>query len=231
MPTILAIETTTELASCALLRGDALMSRQSSGVQTHSHALLPMVQELLAEAGLKLADCDAVAFGAGPGSFTGVRTGCGVAQGLAFGAGLRVVPVVTLEAMAQAAREQHGADEVLALLDARMGEVYWAQYHFENGAWRTVAAPALAAPGAVAPHPAASLAWVGNGLSAFPGAFPAQSAYPAVMPHAAQVARLGALLYAAGASVEPEAAQPLYLRNKVAYTSAERAAGVQRSAA
>lgn len=231
MPTILAIETTTELASCALLRGDALYARQSGGVQTHSHAVLPMVQELLAEAGIRLADCDAVAFGAGPGSFTGVRTGCGVAQGLAFGAGLPVVPVVTLEAMAQAARELHGAADVLAVLDARMGEVYWAQYAWNDG-WRAVAEPALAAPGAVAPLAGTAPVWCGNGLTAFLEHYAACApAHPAIMPHAAQVARLGARLFAAGAGVPPEAAQPLYLRNKVAYTSAERAAGAQRSAA
>src|SRR5881409_2771241 len=99
MPIILAIETSSELASCALLNTTgaqpaAVLARESSGVRTHSQAVLPMVQELLREAGIKLADCDAIAFGAGPGSFTGVRTACGVAQGLAFGAGLPVLPLV-----------------------------------------------------------------------------------------------------------------------------------------
>jgi tRNA threonylcarbamoyladenosine biosynthesis protein TsaB len=92
MPIILAIETSSELASCALLCGDVLLARASCGVRTHSQSILPMVQELLAEAGIALRDCDAIAFGAGPGSFTGVRTACGIAQGLAFGAGLPVVP-------------------------------------------------------------------------------------------------------------------------------------------
>src|SRR5450830_546706 len=108
MSTILAIETSSELASCALLRGNAVLSRASSGVRTHSQSILPMVQELLAEAGIALRECDAIAFGSGPGSFTGVRTACGIAQGLAFGAGLPVVPVVTLDAMAHACREQTG---------------------------------------------------------------------------------------------------------------------------
>src|ERR1043165_8137558 len=98
MSLILAIETSSELASCALLAGERLFTRASSGVRTHSAQVLPMVQELLAEAQVKLADLDAIAFGAGPGSFTGVRTATGIAQGLAFGAGLPVIPVVTLAA-------------------------------------------------------------------------------------------------------------------------------------
>src|SRR4051812_2518050 len=108
LSTILAIETSTELASAALLRGERLLQRESSGVQTHSQTILPMVQSLLNEAGIALAECDAIAFGAGPGSFTGVRTACGIVQGLAFGAGLRVVPLITLQAMAQACREARG---------------------------------------------------------------------------------------------------------------------------
>jgi tRNA threonylcarbamoyladenosine biosynthesis protein TsaB len=226
MSIILAIETSSELASCALLDGDKLLARSSSGVRTHSQSILPMVQELLAEAGIALRDCDAIAYGAGPGSFTGVRTACGIAQGLAFGAGLPVVPVVTLPAMAQACRERTGATDVLAVLDARMGEVYWAQYRYADG-WQTVAPPALCAPGDVAPvATGAPLAACGNGFSAYPAAFAgrdfAAAALTDVMPHASQVARLAALELAAGRSVAAAEAQPLYLRNKIAFTSAER---------
>jgi tRNA threonylcarbamoyladenosine biosynthesis protein TsaB len=135
MPTILAIETSAELASCALLVNDAVISRATAGVRSHSQSILPMVQELLREAGIALADCDAIAFGAGPGSFTGVRTACGVAQGLAYGANLPVLPMVTLAAMAESCRARCGATEVLAVLDARMGEVYWAQYRFDGAKW------------------------------------------------------------------------------------------------
>ena len=226
MPIILAIETSSELASCALLNGDTLLARSSSGVRTHSQSILPMVQELLAEAGIVLRDCDALAFGSGPGSFTGVRTACGIAQGLAFGAALQVVPVVTLAAMAQACREQTGATEVMAVLDARMGEVYWAQYRYA-GNWQLVSPPALCAPGEVAPLAAAApLAACGNGFTAYPDAFAgrdfAASARTDVMPHARQVAQLAVLELAAGRSVAPAEAQPLYLRNKIAFTSAER---------
>jgi tRNA threonylcarbamoyladenosine biosynthesis protein TsaB len=226
MSIILAIETSSELASCALLNGDTVLARSSSGVRTHSQSILPMVQELLAEAGVALRDCDAIAFGAGPGSFTGVRTACGIAQGLAFGAGLPVVPVLTLPAMAQACRERTGATEVLAVLDARMGEVYWAQYRYDGG-WHTVLPPALCAPGEVAPVAgAAPLSACGNGFAAYPDAFAgrdfAAAALADVMPHASQVARLAEVELAAGRSVSPAEAQPLYLRNKIAFTSAER---------
>jgi tRNA threonylcarbamoyladenosine biosynthesis protein TsaB len=226
MPTILALETSSELASCALLHGGRLTSRSSDGVRTHSAALLPMVQELLAEAGIALADCDAVAYGAGPGSFTGVRTACGVAQGLGFGANLPLVPVVTLDAMALACRERLGAADVLAVLDARMNEVYWAQYRFDGATPLPVQPAALSAPGEVAPQ-GAPLA-CGNGFTAYPGAFDgkpfAAGADAAVLPHAEQVARLGAAAFAAGQGVPAAQAQPLYLRNKVAYTKAERTA-------
>src|SRR5437764_830041 len=205
MPIILAIETSSELASCALLNTNGaqpaaapaiVLARESSGVRTHSQAVLPMIQELLREAGVRLADCDAIAFGAGPGSFTGVRTACGVVQGLAFGAGLPVLPLVTLAAMAEACRARTGATEVLAVVDAGMGEVYWAQYRW-NGAWETVSEPALCAPGAVAPLPTPGggvPAACGNGFSAYPDAFAgkdfAAGADASILPHARELAVL-----------------------------------------
>lgn len=229
MSTILAIETSSELASCALLRGDAVLSRESSGVRTHSQAILPLVQELLAEAGIALADCDAIAYGAGPGSFTGVRTACGIAQGLAYGASLPVVPVVTLDAMALACQQQHGAQHILAVLDARMGEVYWAQYDVADDV-QTVLPPVLSAPGAVAPDAAAPQGEVtacGNGFAAYESELAglpcAAKADAAIMPHAIQIGQLAQRAFAAGQTVSAAEAQPLYLRNKIAFTSAERA--------
>jgi tRNA threonylcarbamoyladenosine biosynthesis protein TsaB len=236
MPIILAIETSSELASCALFNSAAtpaaasatVLSRETAGVRTHSQSVLPMVQELLREAGVKLADCDAIAFGAGPGSFTGVRTACGVAQGLAFGAGLPVLPMVTLEALAEACRARTGATEVLAVLDARMGEVYWAQYLYADGAWTAVREPALSAPQDVSPQPVPGLAACGNGFAAYPEAFAgkdfAANAIGDMLPHARDMAVLGVAALAAGLAVPADQAQPLYLRNKVAYTSAERQA-------
>jgi tRNA threonylcarbamoyladenosine biosynthesis protein TsaB len=223
MPLILAIETSSETASCALFDGATLRSRECAGVRTHSQSILPMVQELLLEAGVTLAQCDAIAFGAGPGSFTGVRTACGIAQGLAYGAGLPVLALVTLDAMALACRQQTGAAEVLAVLDARMGEVYWAQYRGEQ----LIAGPALCAPAELVPMAAdGPLTACGNGFSAYPQALAAlpcaAAALTGIMPHARQVAQLGAAAFAAGAGVPAAQAQPLYLRNKIAYTSAER---------
>lgn len=221
------------MASCALLRGDTVISRSSSGVRTHSAAVLPMIQELLNEAGIALAGVDAIAYGSGPGSFTGVRTACGVAQGLGFGADVPLVPVVTLDAMALACRQQYGSAEILAVLDARMGEVYWAQYRYGSaGAGdvvsetvpETVLAPMLSAPEAVAPQ--GTVTACGNGLPAYAAAFEgrpfAAGAHGDVMPHAVQIAQLGRIAFEAGEGVTAADAQPLYLRNKIAYTSAER---------
>ncbi|MEO8408207.1 MAG: tRNA (adenosine(37)-N6)-threonylcarbamoyltransferase complex dimerization subunit type 1 TsaB [Oxalobacteraceae bacterium] len=231
MPLILAIETSSELASAALLQGDTLFARESSGVQTHSQTLLPMVQSVLAQADVRLSQCAAIAFGAGPGAFTGVRTACGVAQGLAFGANLPVVSIGTLLAMAAACRAETGAHEVLAVLDARMGEVYWAQYTYANG-WQTVVEPTLSAVADVLPQHKQGLVGCGNGFAAYPGEFALQAEiYPwmqqartEIMPHAEQVARLARSAFAAGRILTPEQAQPIYLRNKIALTTDERLA-------
>ena len=229
LPTIAAIETSTELASVALLCGDRVTSRESSGAQTHSMTVLALLQELLREQDLALGQCDALAFGSGPGSFTGVRTACGLAQGLAFGANLPVVPVVTLLAMADAARNQGAGDNILAVLDAHMGEVYWAQYRFDEQ-WHVVRAPCLSAPEQVMAEDASCVA--GNGLAVyadrFTGLLPIPR-WPELMPHASQMARLGRQFVLEGQGVHAREAQPLYLRNKVALTTAERterAAGV-----
>jgi len=225
MPTIIAIETSSEIASAALLCGDQLIARATSGVQTHSQSILPMVQSVLAEAGIGLAQCDAVAFGAGPGSFTGVRTACGIAQGLAFGLDLPVLAVVTLQAMAQACREVSGASDVLAVLDARMGEVYWAQYRYTDR-WLTVTAPTLSAPSELAVH--GTVTACGNGMSVYADAFAARSfavgARPDLMPHARWIAQLARIELAQGMAVAARDAQPIYLRNKIALTTSERLA-------
>ena len=221
MSIVLALETSTELASVALLHAGQLLSREARGVQSHSQTVLPMARALLAEAGLSLQDCDVIAFGCGPGSFTGVRTACGLAQGLAFGAGLPVVPVVTLEAMAHACHDESGASEVLAVLDARMNEVYWAQYRFDN-AWIEVTPPALSRPDEV--KPVGSPVFIGNGLPLCPGMSGISGEAASAVPHARAVAMLGAAAFQRGQAVQAIHAQPLYLRNKVALTTAERLA-------
>jgi len=226
LPTIAAIETSTELASVALLCGDRLLSRESSGAQTHSMTVLALLQALLREQELTLAQCDALAFGSGPGSFTGVRTACGLAQGLAFGANLPVVPVVTLLAMADAARTQGAGDNIIAVLDARMGEVYWAQYQFTDR-WQTVTAPVLSQASQVK---ATGLPAVcGNGLIAYQSDLlhlESSQSLPEVMPHAKDLLNLALQAISEGKTLHARDAQPLYLRNKVALTTRERTAGV-----
>jgi tRNA threonylcarbamoyladenosine biosynthesis protein TsaB len=222
--TVLALETSSEVASVALLHEGIVRSRETTGVQTHSQTVLPMAQALLAEAGLSLRDCGAIAFGCGPGSFTGVRTACGIAQGLAFGAGLPVTPVVSLLALAHACRKATGASDVLAMLDARMGEVYWAQYRYDNG-WLEVSAPTLSRPHEVLPvgDPVAT----GNALVEHGAALPPglrRAGVPHLVPHAVEVAELGLLALDQGRALPAAEAQPLYLRNKVALTTAERQA-------
>lgn len=240
MSIILAIESSTELASVALYLGAAgsnsqprLASRQVSGVQAHSLTILPMVQALLAEAGIGLRQCDAIAFGAGPGSFTGVRTACGIAQGLAYGTDLPVLMVDTLMAMALVCRNDGAAAEVQPALDARMGELYWARYRWAaadaadtdaDGLPEVVVAPRLALPANVDLDP--QIKRCGNGYSAhgnhFATVLGSTNFYAAIMPHALQVARLGAALLARGAAVAARDARPFYLRNNVALTTAER---------
>ena len=196
---------------------------QTSGGLVLYHTVGQALQVYSTTAPADLGQVDAIAFGAGPGSFTGVRTACGIAQGLAWGAGLPVIPLVTLDAMALACRQHSGARDVLAVLDARMGEVYWAQYRGAD----LVAGPALCAPDAVAPLATdGPLQGCGNGFSAYPEAFSGQpwaaGALGAIMPHARELAQLAEAALATGAMVDAAAAQPLYLRNKIAYTSAER---------
>jgi tRNA threonylcarbamoyladenosine biosynthesis protein TsaB len=155
-----------------------------------------------------------------------VRTACGVAQGLAFGLDLPVVPIVTLKAMAQACRDACGAADVLVLLDARMEEVYWAQYRYLDG-WQTVIEPSLSAPAKVSSI--SNAVACGNGLTAFPSVFeemPFAQRCTDVMPHARQIAQLAQAELAAGMAVNARDAQPVYLRNKVALTTVERMAKV-----
>ena len=232
MPTLIAIDTSSDIASVALMRGDSVHSASSEGFSTHSLSTLPMLQELLKKEGLSIADCDALAFGCGPGSFTGLRTACGVVQGISFGTSIPVVPIVTLEAMAETCRLQTGETDVLALLDARMHEVYWAQYHYENGDWKTVTEPCLSAASGVRPH--GNPAFCGNGLTAYAGELApvvGQSPqYPAIYPHAEALARLAKARFIRGETVSASGIQPLYLRNKVALKTAERLALKEKTA-
>src|SRR5690348_10909386 len=143
---ILALDASTEMCAVALGDGAAWDERAQLAGHRHSELLLPMVRELLDGRGMALADLDGIAFGAGPGAFTGLRIACGIAQGLALGAGLPVIGVSTLEALAETARQRYGSSHVIAALDARAQEVYVAAYRHDGKRWVEVSAPAVTAP-------------------------------------------------------------------------------------
>lgn len=223
---ILAIETSCEHASVALTLGDASIERTLEGHANHSERLLATLSLLLAEAGLSLRGLDAVAFGAGPGAFTGVRLACGVAQGLAMGAGLGVVPVSSLAALAA---QGEGA-YALAITDARMGEVYAAPFTRTAGGVVALSEPVCCVPDDVPEPGVGSWTLIGSGLVAYPQVlrerFEGRIAawMDAVHPRAREVATLAVDAARRGAVIAPELAAPLYVRNKVALTTAERLA-------
>ncbi len=223
---LLAFDTSTETLSIALgwdaPAGPQRRERREEGGPKASAALIPAIQALLAEAGLGLADLDALAFGRGPGSFTGLRTACAVAQGLAFGAAIPVLPVDTLMAVAESARAHAGVDRVVALLDARMDEVYWAAYAFDGSRWHRQGDFRLGAPEAVEAPPGWALA--GNVFAAYGARLPQAGQRVEALPEAAALLRLAPALLAAGEAVPAAGALPLYIRDKVAQTTEERAA-------
>lgn len=221
---ILAFDTSTEYCTAALWQDDALLLRDVFAGQTHSQLLLPMCQSLLAEAGLNLRQLDGIAFGEGPGSFTGLRIACAVAQGLAFGAELPVLGVSTLLALAEAS----GAPRVVACLDARMGEVYHAVYQRAAGDWLTESAPLLCKPIHVPDAEGADWCGCGSGFQVYGEVLQARygaaltATRPALYPHAREIAGLAAPGFGAGQGVSPELAAPLYIRDKVALKVCER---------
>ncbi|MEJ7930392.1 tRNA (adenosine(37)-N6)-threonylcarbamoyltransferase complex dimerization subunit type 1 TsaB [Ramlibacter sp. AN1015] len=223
---LLAFDTSTETLSVALAWRDGggarLLEHTGEGGRASSAALIPAAMDLLRQAGLPLTRLDAIVFGQGPGSFTGLRTACAVAQGLAWGAGLPLVPVETTLALAEVARQRTGAVQVLALLDARMDEVYRAAYRFDGLLWHRLGPIAVARPEALEIPPGFVLA--GNVFDAYGERLPAGGTRVAALPTAAALLRLAPALIAAGAAVPPEQALPLYIRDKVAHTTQERLA-------
>lgn len=225
-PALLAFDTATEtlvIAACGPA-GEALWT--GPGGAAASASLLPQVQRTLSRAGLVLADLDAVAFGAGPGAFTGLRTACSVAQGLAFGLGCPVLPLDSLLRVAEGTPWRAGV--VWVAMDARMEEVYAAAYRAVAGVWEIERAPALYSLAALAAlwadEPPQQVA--GSALAAFPGRLPIGDARCQIAESdaAGALLRLARQAWVAGRAVPAEQALPLYLRDKVALTSAEREA-------
>jgi tRNA threonylcarbamoyladenosine biosynthesis protein TsaB len=224
---ILAIDTSTEFLSLALWLDGRVLSRDIHAGQTHSQQILPTLRALLDEAQIELTALNGIAFGAGPGSFTGLRIACGVAQGLAFGANLPVVGVSTLQALAQ----QSGAEKVIACLDARMGEIYHAAYEKQNGEWLEVSAPALFKPEDAPKLTGNDWVGVGTGWLVYPDVL--QSVYGEQLrempapdhhshPTATSIAELALPTFKAGLAGPAHEAAPIYIRNKVALKMSER---------
>lgn len=227
-PLILAIDTATESCSVALLRADDLVVRSETVGQGHSERVLPMVDEVLSASGLALQAVDAFAFGAGPGSFTGLRIACGVAQGLAYGCCRPVVGIGNLRALAAAAfAARPGSRIALAAIDARMREAYCAVYRNDDGV-SELRAPALEAPAAldrIRREAGADLV-AGDALGVFAEVWDAAATerLPSVRGSAAEIARLARHDFLGGRAVSPAEASPLYVRDRVALTIDERRA-------
>lgn len=223
-PRILALETSSECCRVAILRDGEVAEESVHADSGHSENILPLVRRLLAAAGLGLADLDALAYGSGPGAFTGLRLACSVAQGLAFGANLPVVGIGTLEALAWSA----GRPRVYAALDARMNEVYYAAYRIEGATVEEIVAPGVAAPSEAAIPPGRGWLGCGSGFRAYQGALAdrlgsiLENVDTTLVPSAGAVARLAAQRMAS--ATDPFSAQPAYVRQKVALTTAERLA-------
>ena len=248
---LLAFDTSTDALSVAVLRsgpaGPTYWQHQGEGGAAASGSLIAAILDLLRQADLRLQDLDAICFGSGPGSFTGLRTACSVAQGLAYGAGVPVLPVSSLLALAQSARAAHAPQAsqgcVSALLDARMDEVYAATYAFAGDVWTLLQAPCLLAPEQVvawAQSAASSTpgggdtqprqvpawrAWAGNVFASYGErlAAPAGLFCCEALPQAMALLQVAPALIAAGGCVAPDQALPLYVRDKVAKTTGERA--------
>lgn len=222
---LLAFDTSTEHLSVALACGGRLFTRDAAGGAQSSATLIPAVQAVLAEAGIGFAELGAIVFGRGPGSFTGLRTATAAAQGMAYGArpgGVPVLPVDTLLAVAEEARATHGLTRVVAALDARMDEVYCCAYAWDAaaGRWQAQGDFGLCKPEAVVVPPGWTLA--GTARAAYGTRVGGDAPAVAALPTAAALLRLAPALAAAGGLLPAAQALPLYVRDKVAKTTAER---------
>ncbi|WP_347486217.1 tRNA (adenosine(37)-N6)-threonylcarbamoyltransferase complex dimerization subunit type 1 TsaB [Vandammella animalimorsus] len=232
---LLAFDTSTDMLSIAVQAGDQIWQVQQAGGAQSSKALLPQVLELLRQAGLALAQLDAIVYGCGPGAFTGLRTSCAAAQGLAWGSGVPTLPVDSLLAIAEQARCEHGAERVMAVLDARMQEVYAAPYRWHAagleqggaGHWQREADILVLPPQELQLPTGYVLA--GNAQTAYPEAF-AHHALPhhQARPTAQAMLRLAPALMARNGLQTAMEVAPLYIRNKVAQTTQERLLTRQR---
>lgn len=225
MPTLLAIDAATDACSVALYQAGRVSEDFRLLPKSHTQFLLPMVDEHLASRDLKLADIDAIAFTAGPGSFTGLRVACAMVQGLAFAADIPVIPVSTLQVMAQYAITSTPVSEgaiIVPVLDARMSEVYWAAFEVKNGIAERRLEDALNSPDGVqlGEYQGRPLCGIGDGwqyASEFDGAPPGATVLQSVLPHASAALPFALQRWERGALLAAELAQPTYLRDSVAW--------------
>ncbi len=220
---ILALETSTEAGSCALWQDGEVRQLECPAGRSHSETLLPLVRQLMSDAGIAIKQLDAIAFGVGPGAFTGLRVACGAAQGLAVASDRPLVPVTSLETMAA----RSGAEKVLTLLDARMGEIYSAVYLRSDDEYQLQGDVRVSSPQEISLPEGKGWRACGNAIAAYPAlaerlllaGIPVQND---VLPSAGIVARLAARRAARGETIDAAMAAPLYVRDKVAKTVAER---------
>ena len=228
---LLAIECSTEVLSVAVIAGGEIRERLEDGGRRHGDRLLVMIDAVMADARLSKLDLQAVAFGCGPGAFTGVRMAVAAAQGIAYGLDIPALPVSSLAALAQEGFDRGAATPILALADARMGEVYAGFFEVdESGLAVAVADERLCKPEQLKLPGDDVWCAVGPGLRAYRKLLDEQLGYRmdaierSIYPQASAVARLGARALRAGLGLEARQAMPVYLRNKVALTESERAA-------
>ena len=226
---LLALDTSTDTLFVAVQRGDAVWQYSGPGAQQSSAQLLPAIRQLMQDAGLAFKQLDAIAFGRGPGSFTGLRTACAITQGLAFAAKVPVLPIDSLLTVAEEARNLHGCTEVEAVLDARMNEVYHAPFRYVDGQWIEPEDFGLCAPDAL--QVAAGMTVAGNAQPIYPELLAPAAPHVQAMPTATAMLRLAPALLAKGSAVPAEQALPRYIRDKVAKTTAEREAEKAAAAA
>jgi tRNA threonylcarbamoyladenosine biosynthesis protein TsaB len=219
---ILAIDTSTEACSAALLCDSKISDRFVIAPQQHTRLILPMVSELLDEAQLVLGQLDAIAFGCGPGSFTGIRLASSITQGLAFAADLPVVKISTLRALAQEVFEGFGKSKVLVTQDARMQEIYWGEYQADaDGVMQAVTFDQLISPQAAKIVSSESMVGVGNGWEIYGDILTKRCNIALIeskiYPNARYIAQLAAVDFAKGLVVSAKEALPVYLREEVAW--------------
>ncbi len=227
---LLALETSTEACSAALMIDGDIRERFELAPKTHTLLLLPMIDALMAEAELKPQQLDAIAFSRGPGSFTGVRIATGVMQGIALGADLPVVPVSTLAALAQEYFLHHASDVAYVAMDARIEEVFWGIYRRNSQGYAELIGTEMVIPPAGIDVPNLPGAGIGSGWAVYQDVLlahlkqPLQQLITDCLPRASAIAYLGKYGFEQGLAVPVEQAMPVYLRDKVAKTEVERKA-------